>query len=338
MARETKVGLLAGLAFIICFAIILANRGRHEFINTQVRQFVDRPAGGPATARVVQASLESDGPARRSTPYSGPSTARDSSPGDRDASEAADDTRQASRPALGSGPAGGLERHAATGAKPAGTPLAASPVVEPAGERIQELERTVDALTAELRASRQASTAGGAAERAAEDVAPAVPAQQRPGKDTVVYHTVAAGDTLSNIAATYYGAKSPTGINAIYDANRAVLSDPHAIVVGMKLAIPNLTSVTPATKPAPPASGPEARPKREPMDASVAPPRPVRWYQVKKNDRYVTIAREQLGDESRWKEIYELNRSVFPDAGHIREGVRIRIPVVDVADARGGRR
>ena len=30
MARETKVGLLAGLAFIICFAIILANRGRQD--------------------------------------------------------------------------------------------------------------------------------------------------------------------------------------------------------------------------------------------------------------------------------------------------------------------
>ena len=28
MARETKVGLIAGLAFIICFAVILSNRGR----------------------------------------------------------------------------------------------------------------------------------------------------------------------------------------------------------------------------------------------------------------------------------------------------------------------
>ena len=28
MARETKVGLIAGLAFIICFAVILANRGQ----------------------------------------------------------------------------------------------------------------------------------------------------------------------------------------------------------------------------------------------------------------------------------------------------------------------
>ena len=28
MARETKIGLLAGLAFIICFAVILSQRGR----------------------------------------------------------------------------------------------------------------------------------------------------------------------------------------------------------------------------------------------------------------------------------------------------------------------
>ncbi len=28
MASETKVGVVAGLAFIICFAVILANRGR----------------------------------------------------------------------------------------------------------------------------------------------------------------------------------------------------------------------------------------------------------------------------------------------------------------------
>ena len=30
MAGETKVGLLAGLAFIICFAVILANRGQTQ--------------------------------------------------------------------------------------------------------------------------------------------------------------------------------------------------------------------------------------------------------------------------------------------------------------------
>ena len=41
MARETKVGLLAGLAFIICFAIILANRGRQHLIPAQLT-YLDR--------------------------------------------------------------------------------------------------------------------------------------------------------------------------------------------------------------------------------------------------------------------------------------------------------
>ena len=42
MARETKVGLLAGLAFILCFAIILANRGRQEAVTTHLPYQVDR--------------------------------------------------------------------------------------------------------------------------------------------------------------------------------------------------------------------------------------------------------------------------------------------------------
>ncbi len=66
--------------------------------------------------------------------------------------------------------------------------------------------------------------------------------------------------------------------------------------------------------------------------ASTAP-KPVddgegsRWYQVKKGDRYTSIAREQLGDVSRWQAIFELNREKFPDPNRIREGVRIRLPL-----------
>ena len=41
--------------------------------------------------------------------------------------------------------------------------------------------------------------------------------------------------------------------------------------------------------------------------------RAFRWYQIKKNDRYTSIAREQLGDASRWREIYQLNKDTFPD-------------------------
>ena len=41
MARETKVGLLAGLAFIICFAIILSNRGQRPLTHYPTVTSVD---------------------------------------------------------------------------------------------------------------------------------------------------------------------------------------------------------------------------------------------------------------------------------------------------------
>ena len=65
-------------------------------------------------------------------------------------------------------------------------------------------------------------------------------------------------------------------------------------------------------------------------------PRPIRWYQIKKNDRYVSIARDELGDEARWQEIFELNKKTFPDASRIRAGVRIKLPAVAVADSSRG--
>jgi nucleoid-associated protein YgaU len=56
----------------------------------------------------------------------------------------------------------------------------------------------------------------------------------------------------------------------------------------------------------------------------------VRWYQIKKNDRYISIARRQLGDARRWREVYELNKDKFPDPQRIREGVRIKLPLTTV--------
>ena len=51
-----------------------------------------------------------------------------------------------------------------------------------------------------------------------------------------------------------------------------------------------------------------------------------RWYQIKSNDRYTKIAKEQLGDEKRWREIFELNRDVFSNPDFIKPGVRIKLP------------
>jgi nucleoid-associated protein YgaU len=54
--------------------------------------------------------------------------------------------------------------------------------------------------------------------------------------DTTQWHVVEQGDTLSKIAAHYYG--DATLYPKIFEANRDVLKDPNLIRVGQKLRIP----------------------------------------------------------------------------------------------------
>jgi nucleoid-associated protein YgaU len=74
-----------------------------------------------------------------------------------------------------------------------------------------------------------------------------------------------------------------------------------------------------------PAKQPEKQAKK-PAAQSSAPAAAFTWYQVRKNERYASIARNVFGDPNRWREIHELNKDRFPNPDQIREGVRIRIP------------
>lgn len=95
-------------------------------------------------------------------------------------------------------------------------------------------------------------------------------------------------------------------------------TDMAAIPPAQAPAVSTITNVTEVD--ASKAEKPAARAKK---DASADG---FRSYQVKKNDRYVSIARDQLGDGSRWRELHELNKDKFPDPQQIREGVRIKLP------------
>ena len=116
------------------------------------------------------------------------------------------------------------------------------------------------------------------------------------------------------------------------------MTHPDKLGVGLELVIPMVSGINAPAATQPP-NYPRRRTNTKPRDEEPQVPEaePTRRYQIKKNDRYVSIAREQLGDETRWREIYELNREIFPDPEFIREGVRIKLPAVEVADARGGR-
>lgn len=334
MASETKVGLIAGLTFIICFAVILANRGGHEFTTGSAPSPFDpdaRASGDwqiPAPTRAVQRSSAHPGrqsgiPSSRETAsrrqrQDVPPVRRPRSPQrhDRKLDHAAGTTRDHTDVAQ----AWSGDGH--------GTTLISSS--QEADSRLALLERRLDELAEDVTTPRRSTTVR------IDDATPKptpVPASKpvssvpsrKSGALVMARHTVVSGDTLSRIAAAHYGRKSTRFVNAIFDANRGVLSSPDVIRLDMELVIPAIEGVAPV--PSVSSGGHETKVRRQSSPPAREAGQPSRWYQIKQNDRYVTIAREQLGDAGRWPEIHELNKDKFPDAGRIRTGVRIRLPV-----------
>lgn len=373
MARETKVGLLAGLAFIVCFAVILANRGRNGPPGLSDSVLTDASTTVPTSVQ------------RSAAPKSGdlghPRNPRGASPAD---GRRAASTLQPARPPANHSSNGAPTRLAdstpASGAElPAERSVGESPArmtprpsvnadAYPVGGGRDSLERGAadpnrEALERVL-ASRTQSTPPTPSDRSAPDVNPnsnpppvvtGQPMSNKPQNEARsaagpmdmlnersashgTEYKVQPSDTLSSIGAVHYGTKSQKAVNAIFDANRSVLVDPDHLKVGMTLIIPTLASgdqgpakKTIAAEPTKSIENPTGR--VDPVDnRTAAEPAPTaesaayRWYQVKKNDRYASIAREQLGDAGRWKDVYDLNKDKFPDPQRIREGVRIKLP------------
>ncbi len=318
MARETKVGLLAGLAFIVCFAIILANRGREGWIS----RYVSPQAGTQASATPGPiASPAAQTPTRHNAEPT-PAQDRFAAGGHVPRSVPRRVDRQVSQNRPPSDPA-------------------TTPIVNqtPQADRQDEewrqvLEQRIDELTLALNAQKHE----GPQEAVTDEVPPfdipqATTLSARTRRQGPKTYKVMPGDTLSEIAATHYKSRSNTVINAIFDANRSLLASPGEVRSGIELVLPVIEGYG-ETSPASAEGGGEASPsKPEPAKAKEPKSPPFRWYQIKKNDRYVSIARVELGDESRWREIYELNKEKFPDAGKIRDGVRIKLPLTKVASS-----
>lgn len=344
MARETKVGLLAGLAFIVCFAVILANRGRQDLIAKQLPAYpAERIASRDGTTTIPRLGTSRQAPAMGGHEVlNGGSTAPTVLP----RIDPPRMDRGASVNPPGVAPTGFDGVH----------PLQEGPGhAEEAMERVKLLEKRLNELagggpTSSGSSATQPTKETGVVLRASSATgAPAVSQPPSPASAShAARYTIVAGDTLSRIAATYYGSKSTTIINAIFDANRGVLPGPHELPLGVELVLPLIAGTKPQEDPAeliPKEAGmvESAKPvssTAKPVPKAKSPPeeKSFRWYQVQKNDRYVSIARQQLGDGERWREIFELNKDKFPDAGQIREGVRIKLPAAEMADSRERRR
>ncbi|HEX9794765.1 MAG TPA: LysM peptidoglycan-binding domain-containing protein [Planctomycetota bacterium] len=123
-------------------------------------------------------------------------------------------------------------------------------------------------------------------------------------------YTVASGDSLSEIAARFYG--TPKHWRALARENG--LGADGAVRVGQVLVLPELDGLQPA--------GAEAQ--RRDADGGAGPAAVVRTYRVGAGDTLTKIAKKVYGDANLWTRIRDANG--ISDPSKIRVGQTLRIP------------
>lgn len=253
MTRETKIGLLVGLAFIIVFAIILSEKGPSSR-NSSLPAFsmVDRMGTDAASAAAGQ-PLANAGklPVDRALP-------------------------PIVQPAIGVNPDMAMrEEEVAQGPRVGEEELPPLPdsVISLINGDIAPTEPTTDSVGADAMPAFTANvprtnvsdspvsswstpaepTTGERVELAASQqpmvTVPAV--EQSPKFKIRTEHTVDKGESLGKIAAKYYERSTPQRIDAIYAVNKDVLDNRHTVKVGQKLRIPDLGEAAKHFEPAP---------------------------------------------------------------------------------------
>jgi nucleoid-associated protein YgaU len=136
---------------------------------------------------------------------------------------------------------------------------------------------------------------------------------RRPDDAAIETHRVQLGDTMSSLAATYYGSGKYTQF--LIDSNPQI-EDPNRLRVGMTVKIPG--------KPDEPVAAAGPTPRTRPGTERTAG---SRTYRVQPGDSFYKIAEDQLGDASRWEELFELNRAaVHGDPKRLQVGQVLVLP------------
>ena len=336
MTRETKIGLLVGLAFIIVIGILLSDHinsssdpapavmGKEY---TEVKQSVASPdARNQGTVVMVP-------PPQPIIPTNPVPTTRDPQPG------------QNSGSVIQIGP----------GTDPSTFPRPTRPVQQP-GNSVQVFAPSgPEVATNDNPNSLQPTTpdngvsgplAGIAHDHGEELVGVGGPVQIRPTPQptapTALNKPAAPlppgvrqikaeeGDTVTKLATKYMGGNSKANREAIIRANPNMGPDGRKLFAGQTYLIPAasgpvvISTEQPAQRPAP-------TPTPTPVVAPV--PAGVTMYTVKDNDSLWKIASEQLGSGNRWAEIRDMNPDVLKGGEQVHANMRLKLPGKAVASS-----
>ncbi len=345
MTRETKIGLLVGLAFIIVIGILLSDhmtstteppKAPLSAAGENVRQAVMTPAsqGGQAAGTVAAAAV---GPGAGTVTPGQPVYTREEL-----AAAAAQQQQQLQqqqaaqqRPPVtiqvGPGPASHAQPPVITQGPVQPPPNVVTPAapapdapvaIAPTGRQqpnLHPLQRVASRHGEEL------VTFG------ADGATQQPPTQSGVPMTPLREYKAQAGDSLSKIALRFMGSAGKANRDAIVRANPSLHQNPDRIIEGRTYLIPP----PPAVEAQPTTTTPQvvnaAQPAATNEAQAAAGSQGFAWYTVKENDNLWKIAAEQCGTGNAWAELKELNRDILKGGEMVRPNMRIRIPSRPVA-------
>jgi LysM repeat protein len=338
MTRETKIGLLVGLAFIIVIGILLSDhltstteppQAKLAQAGSNVRQAVSVPGAANANPPITQVGQQAPVMPQQPIP-----TKDDLTP------------KPAPVQIVAIGPSGQQQQQQSpvNVVPPAPAALVAQPANAQAdGQQQQKLpiENPIIPQTPQITQTPTPAPQGDltqVARQIGEEIVgltgptPTTPTQSSNNSGAATLaggkaYKAQAGDTLSKLAGRFMGGNTKANRDAIIAANPSLQKNPDVVVAGKTYIIPvSGNSAAPALATQTPAASPIT------LTPSASP---EYWYTVKENDTLRRIAVNQLGDEDAWAAIQELNKTTLKgdDKTVVIPGMKLKLPAKPIASA-----
>jgi len=363
MARETKIGLLVGLAFIILFGIILSEKGtgRNDQLSTPpiaaYKPVVELiPPTAPPSAQLSKTNkdevadrLTMTDPGLKltdQTPHSAPTGM----------------PQNVAKPADIAAPAEKIQL-APTDIAPKLKPLL-PPAPTKSLTQIPAANPTMTDKQVVAQALDQAAA------KSAVNLEPLTSAtEEEPKVEASKTHTVQQGETLASICRQYYPGQAYDMLKQVMTYNK--INKPEKLMVGQVIKLPEIkqSDVKPAEKelaandnldtngviskflvPADDDQTPEVaainsksvkvtlvpedksnKTKKEIVPVKLAKAKNPGTYVVQSNDTLTKIAKRVYGTEKAWTKIYKLNKKLISDPRNLKSGQKLRIPEDELA-------
>jgi nucleoid-associated protein YgaU len=297
MTRETKIGLLVGLAFIIVIGILLSD---HLTSSTEPAQ---APLG--QVGRNTRESIATQGQPSVPVVVETPQTITPRGP-----VVTVEEMRTPATPAQPTQPATPVVVIDNTNVTPTSPVNANDPLAKLVQQHGNELAMV------------------GPAGQQVDTQTPTGPTTPTvPTATSFKEYKAQEGDSLSRIAGRLMGANTKANRDAIVAANPTLKADPNKVVVGRTYLIPTSANLVPANVVATAQQTQKTfEPKATEAKAVAASDPGTVWYTVKENDNLWKIAAEQLGTGTAWTTIKEMNKEVLKGSDSVRKDMRLKLP------------